>query len=126
VGVLITPWFMNLICLPSPASTWDGLPSGTKQNRDLPSGGYEFLTAEEDELGPYLTSSLFSPMFDFPDMARAREVAVATLSTVFGPAESEPASAPPTPQPVGLVAKLEQPVSRRGFFGALLRPGGKT
>ena len=21
-GVLITPWFMSLICLPSPASTW--------------------------------------------------------------------------------------------------------
>lgn len=130
VGVLITPWFMNLICLPSPASTWDGLSSGTKRNRELPSGSFEFLTAQEDELGPYLTSSLFSPMFDFPDMERAREVAAATLAEVFTPAASEtlPEAAPvqPSPQPVGLVAKLEQPVSRRGFFGAFLRPGGKT
>jgi [NiFe] hydrogenase assembly HybE family chaperone len=137
VGVLITPWFMNLICLPSPSPTWEGLPSGTKQDRELPSGSYEFLTAEEDELGAYLTSSLFSPMFDFQTMDQAREVAVASLAEMFTPAQAEapePEHVPaPTPQaavalnpPVGLIAKLDQPVSRRGFFSAFLRPGGKN
>lgn len=124
VGVLITPWFMSLICLPSPASTWYDLSSGSKRDRELPSGSYEFLTAFEEELGPYLTSSLFSPMFDFQTMDQAREVASAVLAEIFTPAA--PAARPaPAAAPQGLVAKLEQPVSRRGFFGALLRPGDK-
>ncbi|MDD5390257.1 MAG: [NiFe]-hydrogenase assembly chaperone HybE [Gallionellaceae bacterium] len=118
VGVLITPWFMSLICLPGPDSLFEPLSSGSKQDVPLPSGDYEFLSAHEDALGHYLTSSLFSPMFEFPDMARAREVAEAVLAEVFKPAEV----IPPTP-PVGLTEKLEQPMSRRGFFGALLRPG---
>lgn len=129
VGVLITPWFMSLICLPDAASAKETQPretqsSGTKREVALPSGAYEFLTAHEDELGPYLTSSLFSPMFEFPDMARVREVAAAVLAEVFTLPESD--AAPVTRPAVGLVARLEQPVSRRGFLGALLRPGEKT
>ncbi|MDP1904702.1 MAG: [NiFe]-hydrogenase assembly chaperone HybE [Pseudomonadota bacterium] len=122
VGVLITPWFMSLICLPGPDSAYEPLSSGSKQDVALPSGDYEFLSAHEDALGHYLTSSLFSPMFEFPDMARAREVAEAVLAEVFKPADVVPPVIPPAP-PVGLTEKLEQPMSRRGFFGALLRPG---
>jgi [NiFe] hydrogenase assembly HybE family chaperone len=137
VGVLITPWFMNLICLPGPASAWESRSSGSKQDVDLPSGSYEFLAAHEDELGAYLTSSLFSPMFDFQSMDQAREVAQASLAEMFTPAQAEaaepghvpspvpPAVATPTP-PVGLIAKLDQPVSRRGFFSAFLRAGDKS
>lgn len=123
VGVLITPWFMSLICLPGPSAAWENPSSGTGRDVELPSGICEFLTAHEDELGAYLTSSLFSPMFEFPDMTRAREVAVAILAEVFTPAG--PAVVPPAPTPVGLSAKLEQPLSRRGFLGAFLRPGEK-
>ncbi len=119
VGVLITPWFMSLICLPGPDARREVMSSGSKLDVALPAGDYEFLFAHEDALGHYLTSSLFSPMFEFPDMARAREVAAAALAEIFKPAESPI----PPPQPVGLAAKLEQPLSRRGFFGALLRPG---
>lgn len=119
VGVLITPWFMNLICLPGQGSSRQAMSSGTRVDVTLPAGDYEFLYAHEDALGHYLTSSLFSPMFEFADMAQAREVAAAVLAEIF-----KPAAAPPPPPPVeGLTAKLEQPLSRRGFFGALLRPG---
>jgi [NiFe] hydrogenase assembly HybE family chaperone len=120
VGVLVTPWFMSLICLPDMASARPRQASGTRREVDLPSGTYEFLSAHEDELGPYLTRSLFSPMFAFPDMARAREVATAVLTEVFSVAAPDAAPA------VGLAARLEQPVSRRGFLGALLRSGEKT
>lgn len=119
VGVLITPWFMSLICLPGPDASREPMSSGTRVDVALPAGDYEFLFAHEDALGHYLTSSLFSPMFQFTDMAQAREVAEAVLAEVFKPAEAPP----PPPAPVGLTAKLEQPLSRRGFFGALLRPG---
>ena len=128
VGVLVTPWFMSLISLPGPASAWEPESSGSKRDVELPSGSYEFLTAHEDELGAYLTSSLFSPMFEFPDMDRAREVAAAALAEMFTPTEpaAAPAASPPAPPLVGLTAKLDQPVSRRGFFGAFLRPGDKS
>jgi [NiFe] hydrogenase assembly HybE family chaperone len=117
VGVLITPWFMSLICLPGQDSGRQAMSSGTRVDVALPAGDYEFLFAHEDALGHYLTSSLFSPMFEFSDMAQAREVAAAVLAEIF-----KPAAAPPPPAE-GLTAKLEQPLSRRGFFGALLRPG---
>lgn len=125
VGVLITPWSMNLIALPAadtPDSHWEEAPSGTKRERELPSGTYEFLTAHEAALGPYLTSSLFSPMFDFADMDQAREVATAVLDEIFTPQVPE---VPPPPAP-GLSTKLEQPVSRRGFLGAFLGQGSPS
>jgi hypothetical protein len=55
-------------------------------------------------------------------------VAAAALAEMFTPAEpaAAPAASPPTSPPVGLIAKLDQPVSRRGFFGAFLRPGEKS
>jgi [NiFe] hydrogenase assembly HybE family chaperone len=123
LGVLITPWFMNLICMPGAAADGEAPSSGTRQDMDLPSGSYEFLTAHEDELGPYLTSSLFSPMSDFTDMDQARQVATEALAELFTPAASPPPApeAPPA-EPVGLIAKLERPVSRRGFLSALLGP----
>jgi [NiFe] hydrogenase assembly HybE family chaperone len=132
VGVLVTPWFMNLICLPGPDAAWETRASGTRLDRELPSGVYEFLAADEDELGPYLSSSLFSPMFEFPDMDQAREVARAVLDELFTPVAEAPAEAQSNPkanteaETAGLTAKLAQPVSRRGFFGALLRSEGPT
>lgn len=122
VGVLITPWSMNLVCLPGPETGLETSSSGTRRDLDLPSGTYEFLTAHEESLGPYLTSSLFSPMFDFADMAQAREVASVVLAEVLTPLAPE---APPPPAP-GMGAKLEQPVSRRGFLGAFLGQGGRS
>jgi [NiFe] hydrogenase assembly HybE family chaperone len=115
---------MSLICLPDAASAWPVQPSGTRREMELPSGAYEFLSAYEDDIGPYLTNSLFSPMFAFPDMARARDVAEAVLAEVFTTAGPE--AAPAALPSAGLAARLEQPVSRRGFLGALLRPGEKT
>lgn len=112
VGVLITPWFMGLICLPGPASGWPDRPSGTPQDLDLPSGIFELLTAYEDTLGPYLTASLFSPMSNFADMGQARSVAEAVLVEIFSPAESS----------AGVAPGLGRPVSRRGFIGSLLGP----
>ncbi len=120
VGILITPWCMNLICLPGPNSPWQPAFSGSPHSLPLPSGEYDFLGAEEDAIGTYLSSSLFSPMFEFADMAQAKAVADAVLAEVFAVAEPQVPVVPAD----GLTAKLEQPLSRRGFFGALLRGGG--
>jgi [NiFe] hydrogenase assembly HybE family chaperone len=116
VGILVTPWFMSLICLPGPDAAWANAGSGATRKLELPSGTYAFLTAREAELGPYLTASLFSPMFDFADMERARRVAHVALEELFSPPAPEaPSSAAP-----GLAAKLGRPLSRRRFLGSCL------
>ncbi len=123
-GILITPWFMNLILLPGPPSLGrddlhaeiGDLPSGTRLTIALPSGDYDFLAAREDSLGPYLSCSLFSPMSQFVDMDGARAVAAAAILQLF----AEPPAAAQVP--ADLSGRLAQPVSRRGFLAALL-PG---
>lgn len=123
IGVLITPWFMNLICLPGPESGWEPLPSGSERELTLPTGDYAFLAAEEDSLGPYLSCSLFSPMHAFADMEQARAVAEAVLAELFTPPDQPAPSASP---PAGLNARLESRIDRRGFLGGLLGRGGAS
>jgi [NiFe] hydrogenase assembly HybE family chaperone len=124
-GVLITPWFMNLLVFPDQDDELADLGSGTRRTRSLPSGDYEFLSAHEEALGAYWSASLASPMHQFADMAAALAVAEAVLETVFAPPPPEPDSHPAAPEapaspPPGLSARLEEPLSRRGFLTALL------
>lgn len=130
-GVLITPWFMNLVCLPETSSTWPRMDSGSTHLRALPGGEFEFLAAREETLGPYLSCSLISPMHDFADMDAARAVAEAILQLLFAPVAAMPAATdvpapgtPAQPLPPTLGEKLDKPVSRRGFLSALL-PGDR-
>lgn len=118
LGILITPWFMNLIWMPC-VNSGEVVVSGTTRSLELPSAEVDFLTAEDASIGAYLTCSLFSPMFEFSDMVQAREVADAVLEELFTPkAIVKDAVA----APMGIIAKLEQPVNRRGFLGALFSP----
>lgn len=119
LGVLITPWFMNLICLPLPGDDWQDLSSGTGRTLGLPSGEVEFLAAHEDDLGTYLSCSLFSPMQDFAHQDDARAVAQEVLRLLCDPDQAEEAK-PAAPPPDGLNARMARPVSRRGFLSALL------
>lgn len=79
LGILITPWFMNLMLLPREGDEWAGQPSGTKINHVLPSGNYEFIVGEESSIGHYQMCSLFSPVFEFEN----QEAAVATAEAVM-------------------------------------------
>lgn len=92
VGVLVTPWFMNIIVLPGPGEDWTGRPTGTRTLMDFPSGTYEFLSAERPETGPYRACSLFSPMFDFSSMLQAVETADAIIPALLDPANREEGS----------------------------------
>ena len=121
VGVLITPWSMVLICLPGGDPDWAASPSGTTVTLDLPSGAYDVLTAHEPGLGPYLTGSLFSPMFDFADMDQARAVAAAVMEQAFAPAAPEPQTAPSGPaEPTSSEPAQPRGLTRRGLFTSLL------
>ncbi len=78
LGVLITPWFMNLMLLPE-IDGWEGLRVGEKILHCFPSGQYEFTVGEENGFGQYQICSLFSPMADFADQASAVATAEAVL-----------------------------------------------
>lgn len=86
LGVLVTPWFMNLILLPGPDEDWSGARTGEKSLVEFASGTYEFLAADRPETGPYRACSLFSPMFDFTSMLQAVETAAAVIPALLDPA----------------------------------------
>ncbi len=83
LGVLITPWFMNLMLVPATEETRDDLNNrrvATKQTHGFPSGAYEFIVGAEDALGHFQSCSLFSPMFDFQDQQAAIETAAGVMA----------------------------------------------
>jgi [NiFe] hydrogenase assembly HybE family chaperone len=83
LGVLITPWFMNLMLLPSEGDEWQNLRIGDKQLHQLPSGPYEFILGEEPGVGRYQMCSLFSPVFEFADQETAEATAEAVMEALM-------------------------------------------
>lgn len=79
LGVLITPWFMNLLLLPEADSAWQTQPPGSKFDQTFPYGVFEFTVANETQLGVYALCSLFSPMFQFENQAAALTAAQSAL-----------------------------------------------
>lgn len=86
IGVLVTPWFMNLFVLPAPGEDWSGLEIGTKELIGFPSGTYEFIHNRRGALGGYKACSLFSPMSDFNSQLQATDCARAVMTALFDPA----------------------------------------
>ena len=85
LGVLVSPWFMNLVLLPDGAD-WSDLTSGEKEVIAFPSGEYEFLHNTREMTGGYKACSLFSPMGDFTRQKDATDVARAVMEALFDPA----------------------------------------
>jgi [NiFe] hydrogenase assembly HybE family chaperone len=102
-GAMITPWAINLLCLPGQVEDWPVLAACSKHAWRFPSGDYEFTVAEEHSIGIYHLCSLFSPALEFESHDAARLTALAAAHALF----AEPLTAPP-------VAK---PTSRRAFLG---------
>ena len=79
LGVMVTPWFMNLMMLPGEEENWDDLQDLSKLKRVFPSGNYEFIVGSEQAIGKYQMCSLFSPMFEFEDDAAAVDTATVVM-----------------------------------------------
>ena len=100
VGILITPWFMNLVWLP--LQRLDAATHvGSKMTRHVGQECFEFIGAHEDGFGGYEACSLFSPVFEFQSQQAAVETARAVLATLRQPASATaaaPAHSPEIPQ----------------------------
>ena len=90
IGILITPWLMNVVMLPAEGDDWDGMELGHKQPQDFPAGTYKFMINEVEGIGRYQTHSLYSPMREFTSQGHAVAAAEAFLRQAMEPAvESE-------------------------------------
>lgn len=83
VGVLITPWFMNLMLISCEGARWNDLKVGSIQVHDFPSGRYEFVVGHEEGIGYFQSCSLFSPMFDFNHHDDALLVAQEAMNVIM-------------------------------------------
>jgi [NiFe] hydrogenase assembly HybE family chaperone len=146
LGVLITPWFMNLMLLPSEGDDWQKLQVGDKRIHRLPAGPYEFILGEELEIGRYQVCSLFSPVFEFSDQETAEATAEAAMQALMkaenraglsthtgeiehdcrgesdgkGDSASEEREAAGEVTPTSLDNRLDRPLSRRDLLWGLL------
>lgn len=107
-GVMITPWAINLLCLPGEGADWPAAPVGATAAWRFPSGDYEFIVAEAPGLGCYHLCSLFSPAVEFESHAQARLTALAAAHALVAAPIAPPAAAPAATDTVN---------RRRAFLG---------
>jgi len=87
LGVLLTPWFMNLVLIQSNA-VWSSSEQGTIVSVDLPGGTVDFTVARDESIGAFLSAVLFRTVADFPDQDTAREIAAEVMRRLFEPRKS--------------------------------------
>lgn len=80
LGVLLTPWFMNLVRLPLQPAAAAGLPAPGR-SAELAVGGWRLLFHGQHEpaIGPFAAASLVSPLHALADQAAAVAMAEAVL-----------------------------------------------
>lgn len=87
-GILVTPWFMNFVLLPTRPDQITGA-VGTKTRLVMPRGEITFTIGEVDEIGLYQASSLYSPMGRFDVQTVAATTAWAAIDKFFKVPEVE-------------------------------------
>ena len=85
-GILITPWFMNLVLLPG-SEEWSEREQGKRIRVVLPHEEIDFNVTHDDAIGTHLTAVLFRTVADFPDQDTAVEIATEIMRTLFDPPE---------------------------------------
>ncbi len=83
LGVLVTPWFMNVMLLPVAAAEAESVRVGEIRQFVFPSGQYDFVAGHEEGIGDYFSCSLFSPMFEFDSQEVAELTAAEALAALL-------------------------------------------
>ena len=102
LGIMVTPWFMNLVLAPLPGHDFPAGRMGDKRPLVLPVGPVDFNIGEVPGFGRLDICSLFSPMFDFQDHHAVQQTAQAVFTNLFA-----------IPQPV---RPEDKAVSRRALL----------
>jgi [NiFe] hydrogenase assembly HybE family chaperone len=127
LGVMVTPWFINLMLLPREPAGWTSLPQGETLRYRFPAGDYEFISSRDETIGEYQMCSLISPALDIPDHETARQVAEHARAALLDPVNAPVPDLPPdddeTPGPLARIQKnATRAMSKRDFLrGRFLR-----
>ncbi|MBI5786443.1 MAG: [NiFe]-hydrogenase assembly chaperone HybE [Rhodocyclales bacterium] len=117
LGVLVTPWAVNLILLPESDAEFAKLATDRRQTWRFPSGEYDFMGSAEEECGAFQFCSLISPIPEegVPDQAAAHSLAAEVLARLFTDPADEVVMAPAKPETAPRSLFSGQ-LSRRGFL----------
>jgi [NiFe] hydrogenase assembly HybE family chaperone len=111
LGVLITPWFMNLMLIPAQAEAYAEDRNGAKRVVEFPSGPQTFLHGGTEDFGMFWSRSLASPMDAYRSQPQVRAAARLALTRLLAPPPAD------VPDPDDAPA-----VSRRTLFSFAGRP----
>jgi len=112
LGVVVTPWFINLFLFSGGGKLWGDIPAGQRRYVNLPCGTLQFIADDDPDFGPYQYCPLIAPVSSVPDMATARQAALDAMAAVIEPPAPPVADAVPA-------EPAKRDVSRRGFLRAL-------
>lgn len=85
IGVLVTPWFMNVVVLPLEPQPFRMADVGRRVTRALPAGERELVVGGDEVVGQYESLSLFSPLSDFVTHEAAVIRAQSMLAELLAP-----------------------------------------
>lgn len=89
LGVVLTPWFMNLIVLPIERAPMDMAEIGKAVPIELPAGKRIFVVGGDEVIGLYRAHSLHSPVLNFTLPGQARAEAQRQLAMLMTPVTAE-------------------------------------
>lgn len=116
VGVLVTPWFMNLVWFPLERIDQPER-AGNSRVHQVGAECFDFIAGHEAAFGSYEACSLFSPMFEFPDQAAAMATGAAVLAVLRQPPAPAPVATPALAvKGPAAPAKAADPAARRAFL----------
>lgn len=124
LGVMITPWSINLILSPGEKEKWKSVPEGRRLHYRFPAGIFDFISVHDKDLGEYQMCSMLSPLDEIEDHSTAVSVAESIL-VELNKTESEEeeqgtpfaeVEAPKSDLSEVIQEKMEMPVTRRDLF----------
>lgn len=89
IGVLVTPWMINLVLMPGAEVPLAPLLQGENKTWRFPSGTYEFMGLNEPELGVCHICPLISPVTEFATHEDALAIAREVAESLFRQATSD-------------------------------------
>ncbi|HZX23893.1 MAG TPA: [NiFe]-hydrogenase assembly chaperone HybE [Woeseiaceae bacterium] len=98
LGILITPWFINLILLPGENDDWSGVDQGDQSDWHLPAETIRFTANRPDEDGQaeeaevFLAAPVFTNVIGVPDHEAAKNIAEQVLESLLAKPGSEKAA----------------------------------
>ncbi|MGP8026401.1 MAG: [NiFe]-hydrogenase assembly chaperone HybE [Acidocella sp.] len=94
LGVVLTPWFMNLLILPITPVAMNMAEIGRTVSVELPIGARPFVVGGNEAVGLYKAHSLHSPVLSFTLPGQARAEAHRQLALLMTSVAAEPVARP--------------------------------